>query len=196
VPQEAFIEMSGTPRLAAGLTIDSVHGPSDCTGANAGQRETAWNGSGGGFSKVFARPAYQDTLPAGSTPIPAATRGVPDISMNASCGTYVVVLDTAPGYGGYYGVCGTSEASPMFAGVVAIADQAAGTDLGQINPRLYALAASPATYAADFFDVTKGDNTQAGSGVDGFAAGTGWDAVTGLGTPANASAFVHALAGR
>lgn len=176
--------------------VDSTDGPSDCQGSNAGQRETAWNGAGGGFSKVFARPDYQATLPVGSTPIPAGSRGVPDISMNASCGTYVVVLDTAPGFGGYYGVCGTSEASPMFAGVVAIADQVAGHDLGQINPRLYSLASNPATYAASLFDVTKGDNTQAGSGVPGFSAGTGWDAVTGLGTPADAPAFVHALAGR
>ena len=48
---------------------------------------------------------------------------------------------------------------------------------------------------ASVFDVTTGDNTQEGSGVPGFAAGTGWDAVTGLGTPADAQAFVHALAG-
>jgi len=182
--------------VTTGLTVDSVHGPSDCQGANAGERETGWNGSGGGFSKVFARPGYQDTLPVGSTPIPASSRGVPDISMNASCGTYVIVLDTAPGYGGYYGVCGTSEASPMFAGIVAISDQAAGHDLGQINDDVYRLAADPTTYAADFFDVTRGDNTQAGSGVPGFAAGKGWDAVTGLGTPADAVTFVHALAGR
>ena len=179
-----------------GKTVDSVHGPADCQGDNAGQRETAWNGSGGGFSKVFARPSYQDSLPAGSTPIPPTSRGVPDISMNASCGTFVVVLDTAPGFGGYFGVCGTSEASPMFAGVVAIADQVAGHDLGQINDKLYALASNPATYQADFFDVTKGNNIQDGSGVPGFSASTGWDAVTGLGTPANAPAFVHALAGR
>ncbi|MGN6252836.1 MAG: S53 family peptidase [Marmoricola sp.] len=173
--------------VGTGTTVDSVHGPADCQNENAGQRETAWNGSGGGFSNVFARPSYQDTLPAGSTAIPAAQRGVPDISMNASCSTYVIVLDTAPGYGGYYGVCGTSEASPMFAGVVAIADQAAGHDLGQINDDLYAMG-DPG------FDVTKGDNTQAGSGVPGYSAGPGWDAVTGLGTPANASEFVAALA--
>jgi subtilase family serine protease len=170
-----------------GTTVDSVHPPVDCQ-QNAGQREVGWNGSGGGFSHVFARPSYQDSLPAGSTAIPASTRGVPDISMNASCTSYVVVLDTAPGYGGYYGVCGTSEASPMFAGVVAIADQAAGHDLGLLNNALYGTPAPK-------YDVVSGDNTQAGSGVPGYAAGTGWDAVTGLGTPADAQAFVHALAG-
>lgn len=166
--------------------------PTDCED-NPGQRETGWNGSGGGFSHVFARPGYQDALPAGSTAISAASRGVPDISMNASCRTWVVVLDTAPGFGGYFGVCGTSEASPMFAGVVAIADQAAGHDLGDLGPALYRLGTSD---YSSIYDVTAGDNTQAGTGIPGYAAGTGWDAVTGLGTPADARAFVHALAGR
>ena len=169
-----------------GTSVDSARPPADCQN-NPGQREVGWNGAGGGFSHVFTRPSYQDTLPAGSTAIPAGSRGVPDISMNASCTSWVVVLDTAPGYGGYYGVCGTSEASPMFAGVVAIADQAAGHDLGQLNQKLYSVL--PPSY-----DVVSGDNTQAGSGVPGYAAGTGWDPVTGLGTPADARAFVHALA--
>ena len=176
-----------------GTTVDSANPPADCQD-NPGQREVGWNGSGGGFSNVFTRPDYQSALPAGSAPIPAGQRGVPDISMNASCTSWVVVLDTAPGYDGYYGVCGTSEASPMFAGVVAIADQAAGHDLGLLNEKLYALGAS-SDYPSSVFDVTSGDNTQEGSGVPGFAAGTGWDAVTGLGTPADAQAFVHALAG-
>ncbi|WP_310964320.1 S53 family peptidase [Nocardioides terrisoli] len=171
-----------------GLTVDSANPPADCQ-QNPGQREVGWNGSGGGFSHVFARPSYQGTLPAGSTSIPDSARGVPDISMNASCTSYVVVLDTAPGYGGYYGVCGTSEASPMFAGVVAIADQAAGHDLGLLNKLLYGTPAPK-------YDVVSGNNTQDGSGVPGYAAGTGWDAVTGLGTPADAHAFVHAIAGR
>lgn len=151
-----------------GAVLDSASGPADCA---SGDRETAWNGSGGGYSKVFAG------------------RQVPDISMNASCKTYVVVLDTAPGFGGYYGVCGTSEASPMFAGVVAIAAQAAGHNLGNINTAL----AKP---LAGTYDVTKGDNVQAGTGIPGFSAGPGWDAVTGAGTPADAHSFVHALAGK
>jgi subtilase family serine protease len=175
-----------------GTTVDSTHPPVDCT-KYPGQRETAWNGSGGGFSHVFARPSYQDTLPAGSTPIPATTRGVPDISMDASCTTWVYVLDTAPGRGGYYGVCGTSAASPMFSGIVAIADQYAGRDLGQINGDLYTLANSSSSANA-IFDVVDGDNIQAGTGIPGYSAGTGWDAVTGLGTP-NGLAFVKGLVG-
>ncbi|HET7723793.1 MAG TPA: S53 family peptidase, partial [Propionibacteriaceae bacterium] len=174
-----------------GLTVDSSHPPTECS-SNPGVRETAWNGSGGGFSKVFPRPSYQASLPAGSTAIPASSRGVPDISMDSSCRTWVVVLDTAPGFGGYFGVCGTSAASPMFAGLVAIADQMAGHNLGNINGTLYSIANSSA-YHTDMFDVTVGNNVQAGTGIAGYSAGPGWDAVTGLGTP-NAAKLVPALA--
>ena len=56
-----------------------------------------------------------------------------------------------------------------------MADQIAGHNLGFINPALYRLANNIATYKADFYDVTRGNN--------GYAASMGWDAVTGLGTP-------------
>ena len=177
--------------VATGSTVNSVNPPTTCQN-NPGVRETAWNGSGGGYSHVFSRPAYQGSLPAGSASIPKTARGVPDISMDASCSTWVVVLDTAPGFGGYFGVCGTSASSPMFAGLVAIADQVAGHDLGAINGALYRIANTP-SYGADMFDVTVGNNVQAGTGIPGYTAGTGWDAVTGLGTP-NAAQLVPALA--
>lgn len=175
-----------------GTTVESTKPPLTCQ-QNPGVRETAWNGSGGGFSKVFPRPSYQASLPAGSAAIPASSRGVPDISMDSSCRTWVVVLDTAPGFGGYFGVCGTSAASPMFSGLVAIADQMAGHNLGAINGSLYSIATSSA-YSTSMFDVTVGDNIQAGTGIPGYSAGTGWDAVTGLGTP-NAAVLVPLLAG-
>jgi hypothetical protein len=69
----------------------------------------------------------------------------------------------------------------------------AGRDLGFINPKLYELAAAQATYAGDFFDVTTGNN-QADPTVQGFPATTGWDPVTGLGTP-NAATLLRALGG-
>jgi subtilase family serine protease len=68
-------------------------------------------------------------------------------------------------------VCGTAAASPMFAGLVAIADQIAGTGLGQINDDLYAMADS-GSYGSAVFDMTKGNNVQAGSGIDGFFVAT------------------------
>ena len=103
-------------------------------------REIGWIDSGGGFSHIFAKPAYQDTLPAGSTPI-GAMRGVPDVAFQASSTTGPLVYDTGASAGGWFIVGGTSCSSPQFAGLVAIADQIAGHGLGQINPTLYRLAA-------------------------------------------------------
>jgi len=65
--------------------------------------------------------------------------------------------------------------------LIAIADQMAGRNLGYINPALYQIANNPAKYAADFYDVTVGNNTT--TSIPGYSASTGWDAVTGLGTP-------------
>jgi subtilase family serine protease len=186
-----------------GDSVDSTHPPVQCQD-NPGVREVGWVGSGGGFSHVFSRPSYQDTLPQGSTPI-GAMRGVPDISYQASSRTGVLVYDTAPGdaqgglvcpsgnpcSAGWYVVGGTSSSCPQWAGLVAIADQIAGHGLGLINPALYSLAT--ANYSNYFYDVTTGNNTQVGTGVPGYPATTGWDPVTGLGTP-NAATLVPALA--
>jgi subtilase family serine protease len=187
-----------------GTTVDSTDPPVNCQ-ANPGVREIGWIDSGGGFSHVFAKPSYQDTPPTGSTPI-GAMRGVPDVGYQASSRTGVLVYDTAPGFAqngtacpdrnpcsaGWYVVGGTSSSCPQWAGLVAIADQIAGHGLGLINPALYALASGP-NYSTYFYDVTTGNN-QADSSVPGYPATTGWDPVTGLGTP-NAATLVPALAG-
>src|SRR5260370_586115 len=82
---------------------------------------------------------------------------------------------------GWYVVGGTSSGSPQWAGLIAIADQMAGRDLGYINTGLYTVANNPAQYASDFYDVTTGNNQT--TSIPGYSASTGWDAVTGLGTP-------------
>jgi subtilase family serine protease len=82
---------------------------------------------------------------------------------------------------GWYVVGGTSCSSPQWAGLIAIADQMAARDLGYINTALYQLANNPAKYASDFYDVTVGNNQT--SSIPGYSASSGWDAVTGLGTP-------------
>jgi subtilase family serine protease len=187
-----------------GTGIDSTDPPVKCQ-SNPGVREVGWIGSGGGFSHVFARPPYQDALPAGSTAI-GSMRGVPDVAYNASSSTGVLVYDTAPGdaqsglhcptgdpcSAGWYVVGGTSASSPQWAGLVAIADQIAGHGLGLINPALYSLASGP-SYSHYFYDVTTGNN-QADPAIPGYPATTGWDPVTGLGTP-NAATLIPALAG-
>jgi subtilase family serine protease len=189
---------------STGTSVDSTDPPVNCQNS-PGVREIGWIDSGGGFSHVFSRPSYQDTLPAGSTPI-GAMRGVPDVGYQASSRTGVLVYDTAPGFAqsgtgcpngspcsaGWYVVGGTSSSCPQWAGLVAIADQIAGHGLGPIDPALYALASGP-DYGTYFYDVTTGNN-QADPSVPGYPATTGWDPVTGLGTP-NAAALVPALAG-
>jgi len=174
-----------------GIGVDSADPPAACQ-AHPGVREVGWIDAGGGFSHVFATPAYQVTLPAGSTPI-GAMRGVPDVASQSSARTGVLIYTSLPPVGpAWYIVGGTSVASPQWAGFVAIAAQIAGHGLGQINPTLYNLASGP-NYATYFYDVTTGNN-QANPTVPGYPATNGWDPVTGLGTP-NAATLLPALAG-
>lgn len=186
-----------------GTTIDDTSPGGQC-GKFAGQREVGWVDAGGGFSHVFSKPAFQNTLPAGSTAI-GTMRGVPDVASQASSVTGVLVRDTAPGAtgiacasgdpcsAGWYVVGGTSSSSPQWGGLVAIADQIAGHSLGQISPALYDLANGP-NHGSYFFDVTTGNNTNPSfPNIPGFPATQGWDPVTGLGTP-NAANLLPALA--
>jgi len=152
--------------------------------------------SGGGTSEYFARPSYQDGVEA----VTGASRGVPDIAMSAACNGAVNVYSSfANGPPGWSLTCGTSEATPEFAAIVALADQVAGHPLGLLNPTLYALLAQ---HAPGLVDVTKGDNTvsfRQGAAtrphtVTGYQAAKGYNLVTGVGT-VNASEFVYELAG-
>jgi subtilase family serine protease len=105
-------------------------------------------------------------------------RGVPDVAFQASATTGVLIYDQ-----GWYVIGGTSASSPQWAGLIALADQIAGRDLGYINPALYSIALNSVKYAADFYDVTTNCNQYPGSSIAGYCASQGWDAVTGLGTP-------------
>jgi subtilase family serine protease len=170
-----------------GASIDSVSPPAACQ-ANPGVREVGWIDSGGGFSHVFSKPSFQGSLPAGSTAIDTM-RGVPDVALQASSRTGVLIYSTNPNIStnvndlGWFVIGGTSSSSPQWAGLIAIANQMNGHHaLGYINPALYAIGSNPAEYAADFYDVTTGNN-QADPSVPGYPATTGWDPVTGLGTP-------------
>jgi subtilase family serine protease len=79
---------------------------------------------------------------------------------------------------------GTSAATPLWGGLVALADQLAGHDLGFVNPALYQIARSP-DYTWAFHDITTGNNSVLVNGTTytGYQAGPGWDPVTGLGSP-------------
>ncbi len=170
---------------------------------NAFEPPTVWNdtplfgspaATTGGVSTVFPRPSYQNRV--------ASTvgnwRGVPDISMSAAVdGSALVFLDAdaAQGPAGYYLIGGTSEASPEFAGIVAIADQVAGHGLGLINPALYRMEAA---HDPGIVDVTSGTNTvtfpQNGSvhTVQGWDDVKGYDLANGVGT-IDAAQFVPEL---
>jgi subtilase family serine protease len=188
-----------------GTAVDSVSPPAACQ-SHPGVREVGWIDSGGGYSILFPRPDYQNVLPPGSTFVGSSVgapgpntnmRGIPDIAYQASARTGVLVYLTepattssspgglpcggAPCSAGWYVVGGTSSGSPQWAGIAAMADQIAGRDLGFLNPALYSVADNPAKYAADFYDVTTGNNQT--TSIPGYSASAGWDAVTGLGTP-------------
>jgi subtilase family serine protease len=166
---------------AANMFISGNRGPSPLAG-------------GGGMSVMFSRPSYQDGVRAAT----GGQRGVPDISMSAACNGSVIEYQSFGGQPpGWYPTCGTSESTPLFAGIVALADQLAGHPLGLINPRLYQLAAQ---HAPGIVDVVSGSNSvsfrQGGAPrtVPGFSAGPGYDLASGLGT-VDAALFVPELAG-
>jgi subtilase family serine protease len=149
--------------------------------------------TGGGRSSVFGRPFYQ--LPV--TAVVGDRRGVPDIAMSAACDGAVNVYQSVPGVPeGWYPTCGTSEATPLFAGIVALAAQRAGHPLGLLNPALYFMSLA---HQPGLVDVTSGDNTVAFTQdgaphtVRGFAARPGYDLVSGVGT-IDAALFVPSLA--
>ncbi|MDB5334080.1 MAG: hypothetical protein JWP03_5231 [Phycisphaerales bacterium] len=181
---------------AASSNVLSVGGTSLTVSGNSYVSESGWGndsssgtsgGGGGGISTQEAQPAYQSGVVTQTT----AHRAVPDVAMLADPNTGVPVYDSwdfgasTPWIPGYEG--GTSLAAPMWAGLVAIGDQGRNlSSLGSLDgatqtlPTLYKLPSS------DFHDITTGNN--------GYAAGAGYDLVTGRGTPV-ASALVPALAG-
>jgi subtilase family serine protease len=143
-------------------------------------QETAWSGSGGGFSQFFPTPSFQQSLPAAVQSQLNHRRGVPDVSGDANPSTAMANYFA----GQWLPIGGTSAATPLWAAIMAIADQMAGHALGYINPGLYKVAQS-AHYAQDFHDIVVGNNSNTVNGVlvQGYSAVTGWDPVTGLGSP-------------
>lgn len=137
---------------------------------------------GGGDSAAFAIPSFQSSV----SSIVGKWRGTPDVSMSASVSGGAEIYDS--GAGGWMPVGGTSEATPEFAGIVAIADQVAGKGLGDLDAALYALETAGGTNG--IVDVTSGNNSF--NGVTGYTAVKGYDMASGLGT-VDANKFVPAL---
>ena len=148
---------------------------------------------GGGKSVLFSRPWYQN----GVKNIVGNARGVPDIAMSAACNGAVDTYASFPGTSaGWSQTCGTSEATPLFAGIVALAAEYAGHPLGMINPALYTMSLRG---ERGIVPVTRGNNTvtfsQGGHEhtVRGFSARAGYSLAAGVGT-VDARYFVPELA--
>jgi subtilase family serine protease len=164
------------------------------------ESETAWNdgygSSNGGYSNMFARPAYQDGF------VSSSGRGVPDVSYSGDVNNGLLIAwsqGVAANVGNIFLFGGSSAGSPQWSAIIALADEAGHRPLGFLNSDLYSLARGP-RYGYVFHDVTSGNNTVSLAGSDnitvnvtGYAAAAGWDAVTGLGTPdvANLLQYLH-----
>ena len=142
--------------------------------------ESAWPGSGGGFSKFFSEPDFQKSLPQSVQTQLNGRRGLPDIAADADPATGMAFYI----HGQWGQVGGTSASTPLWAAIIAVADQMAGHPLGFINPGIYKVASST-NAQQDFRDITSGNNNfyQGNVQVNGFQAVAGWDAVTGWGAP-------------
>jgi hypothetical protein len=139
-------------------------------------------GGGGGLSQIEAEPAWQKAVVPTSVD-PTGARALPDVSMDSGSAQEYDVFTSTLGAStvsasavGWLGDAGTSAASPIWAGLIAIADQgrvlAGGTPLTGNTQTLPALYSLPST---DFHDILYGNN--------GDSAGPGYDLTTGLGTP-------------
>ncbi len=148
-------------------------------------QEEVWHpapnvGAGGGVSRFFALPSYQENagVPSAVNPPGRVGRGVPDVAGNAAQESgYIVLCDgltfpdpthqpPLPPIGG------TSAVAPLWAALIALINQETGTKAGLIQPALYSLAPTPGA----FQDIVTGNNGD-------YLAGPGWDPCTGLGTP-------------
>jgi len=158
------LAVGGTRLTANGTTIAS---------------EVVWNGgddggaTGGGVSDIFPRPDWQRNVNVPPRPGGGEGRGQPDVAASA---------DPAAGYRVYiHGsntvVGGTASATPLWAGLIALINQGVGHNVGFINPILYEKIGPSGALRA----ITQGDNGI--NGVKGYAAGPGWNAAAGWGTP-------------
>ena len=170
--------------------------------------ETTWNDSipalcpfgcdygpfgatGGAPSVYFYQPGYQAGDGSG------AMRTTSDVSFNASVYTATMIYLGFLGgsNNGFYFFGGTSEGSPSWAAITALADQAAGKSLGELNPLLYGIYGSNSrTYAADFHNIYgSGQDNAFDSTIGYLATGPGYNLPTGLGTP-NVANLISSLA--
>jgi len=148
--------------------------------------EVVWHdgqndGTGGGISRKFPQPDYQQKagVPPAVNPAGAAQRGVPDVAGDAAPASGYHVLCDGQSFPdaakGIPPVGGTSAVAPLWAGLIALLNEGLGKPVGFVNALLYNLAGTTA-----FHDIVTGDNGD-------YKAKKGWDPCTGLGSPDGAN---------
>jgi subtilase family serine protease len=179
--------------------------PSSCVPVGYGG-EAAWNefnsfgastSTGGGISVLYGRPGFQKGLPGEFTTlfgaeVPASGRLNPDVSFNSAIHGGVLAFLGFVGSGTWAVFGGTSAASPAWAAIIALLNQANGAPVGYITPQIYSLRGMG--FFSPFHDITIGNNSDADGqfSVDGFTASHGYDLTTGEGTP-NVARFIKVM---
>lgn len=180
---------------AVSTNVVAVGGTSLTYTGSGTRTEIAWSGTGGGVSAYVPTPSYQASAVPGVGSLPR--RGVADVAFNAdpSTGQFVAVIPPGSSTVNWISAGGTSLSTPQWAGVLAVANamrlQNGKTLVGAPHASLYGqIGAIPGTYASVFADVAQGSH---GTCASCFAR-TGYDQLTGLGTP-NVSSLLSTLAG-
>jgi subtilase family serine protease len=197
-PRKEVILVASDPLVLSvgGTTLDASHTTGAWTGETTwglpyGTPDTGFQASGGGFSQLFGRPSYQNGVHG-----IGAMRGVPDVAADANPHTgFPQVTSNAGGGYAISGGGGTSGSAPLWAAIIALADQYANRHLGFVNPAIYQIARG-SDYHQAFHDVTAGPENTAKfphGTITGYRAAPGWDPTTGWGSP-NANLLVPLLA--
>jgi hypothetical protein len=163
-----------TPSDDPNLTV--VGGTSLTTSGPGGawQSESAWSGSGGGASTTYTIPSYQQGLSMATNGGSTTMRNIPDVALLADVQIFLIQSN-----GQACVVGGTSAATPLWAGFLALANQQGAANskasVGFLNPLIYPIGQNSSD-GADLHDITQGSN-------GGYSAVTGYDLVTGWGSP-------------
>ena len=165
-------------------------GGTDLTTSGAGGpwlSETSWIGSGGGWNTQATIATYQVPVINAANQGSTTFRNIPDVAAEANTDNYNCLN---AGCGG--GLGGTSLAAPRWAGFLALVnEQANGSPVGFLNPTIYTLGQG-SSYTNIFHDITTGNDFNTSS-PNLFSAVSGYDLVTGWGTP-NGQGLIDTLA--
>lgn len=186
--RSALAEMDKAFQLAAAERITVVAASSDSVAGNIGTARAVFPASspwvlacggarptgaaGGGVSAYFEKPDWQKLVGVPLGPGGFTGRGVPDVALTATGSRYPFLID-----GSSLILGGSSAAAPLWAGLIALINQALGHDVGYINPLLYTKF-GPAGVL-----LNAPESGSAPGGAKGETAGPGWNSATGWGSP-------------